>query len=88
MIKLKQCGILLKLKLTGKVRQDIFCFSSGNDEIYDYLDIFDSFNDFFLSISDTITLNIKNSNNHNKHKDTNPLIIYHNYRYLMTHYQI
>ena len=26
-----------------------------------------------ISIADTITLNIKNSNNHNKHKDTNPL---------------
>jgi hypothetical protein len=60
----------LKLKLTGRVRQDIFCFSSGNDESYDYLDISDFFNNFFLSIADTIILNIKNSN---KHKDTNPV---------------
>ena len=52
--------------------EDIFCFSSGNDETYDYLDISDSFNNFFLLIADTTTLNIENSN-HNKHKDTNPL---------------
>ena len=52
---------------------NIFCFSSGNDECYDTQDITNTFNNFFLSTADNSTPNIKNSNNHNKHKDTNPL---------------
>jgi len=65
-------NIKTETKRKGKT-EDIFCFSSGNDETYDYLDISDSFNNLYLSIADTITLNIENSNNHNKHKDINSL---------------
>jgi hypothetical protein len=56
----------------GKI-DNIFCFSSGNDERYDYQDISDSFNYSFLSTADNCAPNIKNSNNQNIHKDTNPL---------------
>jgi abortive infection bacteriophage resistance protein len=33
----------------------------------------DSFNNYFLSVADKLTLNIKNSNNHDKDIDTSPL---------------
>ena len=39
--------------------EDIFCFSSGNDEDYDYQDISDSFKNIFLLGAVKITLSIK-----------------------------
>jgi len=38
---------------------NIFCFSSGNDESYGYQDISDSFNNSFLSTADNSAPNIK-----------------------------
>ena len=50
---------IIKTETNRKVKiEDIFCFSSGNDESYDYQDISDSFNNFFLSVADKMTLNI------------------------------
>jgi hypothetical protein len=73
----------------GKIEY-IFCFSSSNNESYNYQDISDSFNNFFLSVGDKMTLNIKNSssssssNNNNNNNNNNieiqiPYIIYHSY---------
>jgi hypothetical protein len=39
--------------------EDIFCFSSGNDEDCDYQDISDSFKNTFLSIAVKIILSIR-----------------------------
>jgi hypothetical protein len=62
-----------EMNRNDKLDNIFFCFSSGNDESYDNQDISDSFNNFFLSTADNSTINIKNSNNHNKHTGTNPV---------------
>ena len=65
--KTKKLWNIIKTETNRKGKtEDIFCFSSGNVKIFQIPSTI-----FFLSTADKITLNIKNSNNHNKHKYTN-----------------
>jgi len=66
--------------------EDIFYFSSGNDEDYDYQDISDSFKNIFLLVAVKITLKYQTSNDHNNTRIQIPCVIYHND--LVIHYQI
>jgi hypothetical protein len=62
----------LKLRQIERVRKKIFLVLELVMLKVSYKDISDSFDNYLLSVADKITVNIKNSHNHDKYIDTSP----------------